>query len=59
MKDAPQRRLMHMKLFKKIADSFHADIGISKGVPYSIAAVEDFIAIGSSTGAVRLYDLYE
>ena len=50
---------MHSKIFKKIADSFHADIGMSQGVPYSIAAVEDFIAIGSSTGSVRLFDLYE
>ena len=55
--DAPvQRRLMHNNLFKKIADRFHGDINVAQGVPYSIAAVEDFIAIGSSDGSVRLFD---
>ena len=52
----PTRRLMHTKLFKKIADRFHGDIKIAQGVPYSIAALEDFIAIGSSDGSVRLFD---
>ena len=55
----PTRRLMHMKLFKKIADRFHGDIKIAQGVPYSIAALEDFIAIGSSDGSVRLFDQSE
>jgi hypothetical protein len=55
----PTRRLMHMKLFKQIADRFHGDIKIAQGVPYSIAALEDFIAIGSSDGSVRLFDQNE
>lgn len=29
---------------------------MAQGVPYSIAAIEDFIAIGSSDGSVRLFD---
>ena len=29
---------------------------MAQGVPYSIAALEDFIAIGSSDGSVRLFD---
>ena len=47
---------MHMKVFKKIADRFHGDVQVAQGVPYSIAALEDFIAIGSSDGSVRLFD---
>jgi WD40 repeat protein len=53
---ATQRRLTHTKLFSKIAERFHGDINVAQGVPYSIAAVEDFIAIGSSDGSVRLFD---
>ena len=45
-----------MKTFKKIAERFHGDVQIAQGVPYSIAALEDFIAIGSSDGSVRLFD---
>ena len=55
----PTRRLMHMKLFSKIADRFHGDIKIAQGLPSSIAALEDFIAIGSSDGSVRLFDQAE
>lgn len=51
-----QRRLMHFKLFDKIAHRFHGDIKVAQGVPYCIAALEDFIAIGSSDGSVRLFD---
>ena len=29
---------------------------MAQGVPYAIAAVEDFIAIGSSDGSVHLFD---
>ena len=29
---------------------------MAQGVPYSIASLEDFIAIGSSDGSVRLFD---
>ena len=54
-----QRRLMHQKLFNKIADRFHGDINVSQGVVYSIAAIEDLIAIGSSDGSVRLFDQSE
>ena len=56
MQGQPQRKLMHMKVFKKIADRFHGDVQVAQGVPYSIAALEDFIAIGSSDGSVRLFD---
>jgi WD40 repeat protein len=51
-----QRRLMHFKLYDKIAHRFHGDAKVSQGVPYCIAALEDFIAIGSSDGSVRLFD---
>ena len=50
---------MHMKLFKKISDRFHGEEEVTQGVPYCIAAVEDFIAIGSSDGSVRLFDSLE
>lgn len=50
------RRLTLDKTFKNIADRFHGDVQIAQGVPYSIAALEDFIAIGSSDGSVRLFD---
>lgn len=52
----PQRKLMTQKVFKKIADRFHGDAMVAQGVPYSIAALEDFIAIGSSDGSIRLFD---
>ena len=52
----PTRRLTSMKIFKKIANRFHGDVQIAQGVPYSVAALEDFIAIGSSDGSVRLFD---
>jgi hypothetical protein len=45
-----------MRLFEKIANRFHGDVQIAQGVPYSIAALEDFIAVGSSDGSVRLFD---
>ena len=50
---------MHQKVFRRIADRFHGDVQVAQGVPYSIAALEDFIAIGSSDGSVRLFDLEE
>ena len=42
----------------KIADRYHGKeaVQVAKGVPYSIAALEDLIAIGSSDGSVRLFD---
>lgn len=52
----PKRRLMHTKQFKKIADRFHGDIKVAQGVPYSIASLEDIVAIGSSDGSVRIFD---
>lgn len=57
--DAPKRRLMHMQTYKMIAERFHGDIKVAQGVPYSIAALEDIIAIGSSDGSVRLFDTSE
>jgi hypothetical protein len=49
---------MHMQLYDKIADRFHGDVKVAQGVPYSIAALEDYIAIGSSDGSVRLFDVF-
>lgn len=54
--EGPKRRLMHSKQFKKISDRFYGDIKVAQGVPYSIAALEDIIAIGSSDGSVRVFD---
>jgi WD40 repeat protein len=50
---------MHTQTFKAIADRFHGDIRVAQGVPYSIVAMEDIIAIGSSDGSVRLFDTSE
>ena len=50
---------MHPQEFKKIANRFHGDIKVAQGVPFSIAALEDFIIIGSSDGSVRLFDTNE
>lgn len=47
-----------MQLYDRIADRFHGDIKVAQGVPYSIAALEDYIAIGSSDGSVRLFDVF-
>ena len=54
--DAPKRRLMNIAQFKRIADRFHGDVKVAQGVPYSIAALEDILAIGSSDGSVRIFD---
>ena len=52
--DAPKRRLMHQVQFAKIAEKVH---GVAaQGVPYSIAALEDILAVGSSDGLIRLFD---
>lgn len=50
------RRLIHFKTYDSIANYFYGDIGVSQGVPYSIAALEHLIAIGSSDGSVKLFD---
>ena len=50
---------MEMKLFKKISDRFFGEQEVAQGVPYAIAAVEDFIAVGSSDGSVHLFDSSE
>ena len=55
----PQRKLMHTKNLSKIANRFHGDAQTASGFPYSIAALEDFIAIGSSDGSVSLFDTTE
>lgn len=47
---------MHFKEFNNIAFRFHGDAAVSQGVPYSCAAIENFIAIGSSDGSVRIFD---
>lgn len=39
-----------------MANRFHGDVKVQQGVPYCMAALEDFIAIGSSDGSVRLFD---
>lgn len=41
-----------------MANRFHGDAKVQQGVPYCIAALEDFIAIGSSDGSVRLFDAH-
>jgi hypothetical protein len=47
---------MHFRLFDKIAHSFHGQNNLQQGVPYCVAALEDYIAIGSSDGSTRLYE---
>ena len=42
--------------FDKIAEVYTGAKQVGQGTPYSIAALEDFIAIGDSAGAVRLFD---
>jgi hypothetical protein len=49
----------HMTNFPKVANRFHGDVKVAQGVPFSIAALEEFIAIGSSDGFVRLFDANE
>ena len=46
-----QRRLMHFYEYSTIAQKFQ---GVS--APYCIRALENFIAIGSSDGSVRLFN---
>ena len=48
-----------MKLFRTISDRFFGENEVAQGVPYAIAAVEDFIAVGSSDGSIHLFDLSE
>jgi predicted nucleotide-binding protein len=48
-----------MTNFPKVAKRFHGDVKVAQGVPFSIAALEEFIAIGSSDGYVRLFDANE
>lgn len=50
------KSLMTQRLYSQIAEKFHGDSNIAQGIPYSIAAIEDFIAIGCSDGSVRLFD---
>ena len=56
----PNRKLMLPKTFMKISQGFKGEgTQMTHGFPYSIAALEDFIAIGSSDGHVRLFDSSE
>ena len=48
-----------MRLFRSISDRFFGEDEVAQGVPYAIAAIEDFIAVGSSDGSVHLFDLSE
>lgn len=50
---------MHFKSLANIADRYHGDPKVQQGFPYSIAAIENFIAIGSSDGSVRIFDQKE
>ena len=56
---AKGRKLMQMSLFKNISARFFGEHEVAKGVPYALAAVEDFIAVGSSDGSVHLFDQSE
>lgn len=47
---------MHFKEYIQIANRFHGDVRVAQGVPYCIAAIENYIAIGSSDGSIRLFD---
>ena len=47
---------MHFKEYSQIANRFHGDVRVAQGVPYCIAAIENYIAIGSSDGSIRLFD---
>jgi len=51
-----QRRLMHFKEYNSIAFRFHGDVKVAQGVPYCVTALDNYIAIGSSDGSVRLFD---
>jgi hypothetical protein len=48
-----------MTNFPKIANRFHGDVKVAQGVPFCIAALEEFIAVGSSDGYVRMFDANE
>jgi hypothetical protein len=50
---------MSASILEKIANRFHGDIQVAQGVPFCIAALEDYVAIGSSDGSVRLFDSQE
>ncbi len=48
---------MHFKNMPTITETFHSQT--KNGFPYAVAALEQFIAIGSSDGGVRLFDQME
>ena len=49
------KRLMHFKQMTEISEGFHS--GQAKnGFPYAIAAVDNYVGIGSSDGGIRIYD---
>ena len=47
---------MHFKQLTQVAERYHGDPKVQQGFPYSITAFEQFIAIGSSDGSVRIFD---
>ena len=49
---------MHFKHLPSISETFHSNQSKS-GFPYAIAALESYVAIGSSDGGVRLFDEHE
>ena len=51
-----QRRLMVFKEFNNIATRFQA-VQTAVSVPYCIGCLENYVAIGSSDGAVRLFNM--
>jgi hypothetical protein len=59
MPQSSGRRLMHFKQFDKVSNRFHGDVKVQQGLPFCIAALEDFIGIGSTDGSVRLFESHQ
>ncbi len=48
------RKLMHSKNLQSITDTFHQQT--KNGFAYAVTALEQYTAVGSSDGGVRLFD---
>ena len=53
------RRLMHLKMLTHVSEKYHGDPRAPQGIPYSVAALEQYIAVGSSDGATRLFSFFD
>ena len=51
------RRLMHFKNLPSITETFHSQT--KNGFAYAVSALEQYTAVGSSDGGVRLFDEIE